>query len=64
MTGDRIVGIAGSVFRIFGDGWSKLTFLIAAFQSLLCLPLLLLTSGLCLMRFELHGRRKVEELVE
>jgi len=46
ITGARIIGIAGSVLRSFGDGWSKMLFLVAAFLRLPYLPLLLLCSGL------------------
>jgi hypothetical protein len=63
-TSAGMIGIAGSVFRRFGDGWSKFTFLIAVFLRLPCLPLLLLFPGLLVAWFELRGCRIVEELVE
>ena len=64
ITGAGIIGIAGSVFRRFRDWWSKITFLIAILLRLPCLPLLLLSPGLFVVRVELQGRRTVEELVE
>jgi hypothetical protein len=64
ITGGGIIGVAGGVFRRFGDGWSKITFLIAAFLTLPCLHLLLLSPTVFVIRFELGGRRTVDELVE